>query len=148
MKYCLCNSITSYICTVINGIDLLFSMKKFKLFIILFFSLFVQNVYGEPNFPERNFSVQNVGEDELSLEANEDYIYLKGILPSVQVFFNIVPEAPVTFSFNAKTKYLINELISSKTKIIFNPSFHQISSFSRYCSAFIQIYLRTACFRL
>lgn len=123
-------------------------MKKFKLFIILFFSLFVQNVYSEPNLPERNFSFQSVGEDESSFEANEDYIYLKGILPSTQVFFNIVPQAPVSFSSNAKTKDVISELFTSRTKIFFNPSFHQISSFSRYCSAFIQIYLRTACFRL
>jgi hypothetical protein len=71
-----------------------------------------------------------------------------GILPSAQVFFNIVPEAPVAFSFNAKDKDSNSELITSKTKRIFNLSFHQISSFSRYCSAFIQIYLRTACFRL
>jgi hypothetical protein len=123
-------------------------MKKFKLFIILFFSLFVQNVYGEPNFPEQNFSVQSIGEDELSFEANGNYLNFKGILPSTQVFFNIVPQVPVTFSSNAKSKDSNFELITSKTKIIFNPSFHQISSFSRYCSAFIQIYLRTACFRL
>jgi hypothetical protein len=123
-------------------------MKKFKLFVILFFSLFVQNVYSEPNCPERNFSVQNVEEDELSFEVNDDYNYLTGILPSAHVFFNIVPEAPVTFYSNAKTKVSNFELITSKTKIIFNSSFHQISFFSRYCSAFIQIYLRTACFRL
>ena len=147
MKCCVCNSRTNYICAVVYG-NLFFSMKKFKLFIILFFSLFVQNVYSEPNFLERNFSIQNVGEDELSFEANEDYIYLKGILPSAQVFFNIVPEAPVAFSSNAKTKDSFSELITSKTKIIVNLSFHQISSFSRYCSTFIQIYLRTACFRL
>ncbi|HSO86181.1 MAG TPA: hypothetical protein VLQ91_06495 [Draconibacterium sp.] len=123
-------------------------MKKFKLVIILFFTLFIQQLHSEPNYFERFFSIQNFGEDELSFEANDDYNYLMGILPSAQVFFNIVPEAPVAFSFNAKDKDSNSELITSKTKRIFNLSFHQISSFSRYCSAFIQIYLRTACFRL
>jgi hypothetical protein len=121
---------------------------KFKLLILLFVSLIVQNVHGEPVCQERNLSVQNVGEDELSFEANEDYIYLKGILPSAHVFFNIVPEAPVTFSCEVKIKESNCGLITSKAKILFNQSFHQISSFSRYCSSFIQIYLRTACFRL
>ncbi len=131
-----------------NGTNLFSSMKKFKLVVILFFSLFIQNVHCESNFLERNFSIQNVGEDEISFEANEDYNYLMGILPCAQVLFNIVPEAQFSFSSNAKTKDSNIKLIPSKTKIIFNHSFHQISSFSRYCSAFIQIYLRTASFRL
>jgi len=123
-------------------------MKKFKLVVILFLSLFAQNGYGEPNCVERNFSIQKTEKDELSFEANEDYKYLMGILPSATVFFNIVPEAPVTFSSEIKIKDSNFELITSKIKILFNHSFHQISSFNRYCSSFIQIYLRTACFRL
>lgn len=123
-------------------------MKKFNLVIILFLTLFVQQVHSEPNCLYRNFSDQNAGEEELRFETNEGYNYLMGILPSAQVFFNIVPETPVSFFSNSKTKGSIGELIPSKTKIIFNLSFHQVSFFSRYCSAFIQIYLRTACFRL
>jgi hypothetical protein len=123
-------------------------MIKFKLFVFLFFSLFIQQLHCEPNYLERIFSIQNFEENELSFETNEDYNFLMGILPSAHVFFNIIPEVPGTFSSNAKTKDFNFELITSKTKIIFNLSFHQISSFSRYCSAFIQIYLRTACFRL
>jgi hypothetical protein len=122
-------------------------MKKFKLVVILFFTLFIQQVHCESNFLEKFFSVQIVEEDELSFEANDDYNYLMGILPSAHVLFNIVPEASVTFSFNIKTKDS-NFEFTSKAKLIFNLSFHPISSFSRYCSAFIQIYLRTACFRL
>ena len=132
----------------LNGTNLFSSMKKFKLIILLFFSLFIQQLHGVPNCPERNFSVQNFGEDELCFEASDDYNYLVGILPSAQVFFNIVPEAQVSFSFNAKTKDSFSKLFTSNTKIIFNLSFHQVSSFSRYSSTFIQIYLRTACFRL
>jgi hypothetical protein len=128
--------------------NLFSSMKKFILIIILLFSLFGLQVHSEPNCLEINLSAQNVVEDELSFEPSKDYNYLKGILPSSQVFFNIVPVAPYSFSANEKTKDSIGELIPSKTKIIFNLSFHQDSVFSRYCSAFIQIYLRTACFRL
>lgn len=128
--------------------NLFSSMKKFKLVVILFFSLFIQQLHGEPNYLEQIFSIQNVGEDKLSFEANDDYNYLMGILPSAHVFFNIVPEVPVTFSFNAKTKDSKFELFTSKSKLSFYLSFNPNSSFSRYCSAFIQIYLRTACFRL
>lgn len=123
-------------------------MKKFKLVIILFFSLFIKQLQAEPNSLESNFSEQKIVTDELRFETNGDYKYLMGILPSAQVFFNIVPEVSVALSFEAKTKNSDSNLFSSKTKIVFNLSFHQISSFSRHCSTFIQIYLRTACFRL
>lgn len=123
-------------------------MKKFKLVIILFFFLFIQQLQAEPNSLESNFSEQKIVTDELRFETNGDYKYLMGILPSAQVFFNIVPEVSVALSFEAKTKNSDSNLFSSKTKIVFNLSFHQISSFCRHCSTFIQIYLRTACFRL
>jgi hypothetical protein len=93
--------------------------------------------------PEQTFE-----EDELSYKTNEDYNILRGILPSAQVFFNIIPEVPVALSFEAKTKDYSNELYTSKTKIILNLLFQQVSVFCRYSSTFIQIYLRTACFRL
>ncbi len=123
-------------------------MKKIASLIILLFSLFVQQVRSEPNCLKQNITVQSFGDDELSFEKNEDYNYLLGILPSAQVFFNVVPEAPVSFSSNAKTKDSFGVFLQLKTKTIFNQSFHQVSVFSRYSSAFIQIYLRTACFRL
>jgi len=71
-----------------------------------------------------------------------------GILPTAHVLFNIVPETHSLISASEKTKDSIEKLIPSKTKIIFNLSFHQNSVFSRYSSAFIKIYLKTACFRL
>lgn len=132
----------------LNGTNLFLSMKKLKLIILLFFSLFIQQLHGLPNCREHNFSAQNFEENDLSFETNGDYIYLTGILPCAQVFFNIVPVAPVSFSFNAKTNNPNSGLFTSGTKIIFNPSFHQVSCFSRYSSNFIQIYLRAACFRL
>ena len=123
-------------------------MKKIALVIILLLSLFVLQVHSESNCLKRNLSGQFIGEDELSFETNDDYNYLLGILPAGQVFFNVVPEAPVSFSSNAKTKDSFGVILQSKTKIIFNQSFDQVSVFSRYSSTFIQIYLRTACFRL
>lgn len=123
-------------------------MKKFKLIILLFFSLFIQQLHGQPDRMKRNLSIQNFVENKLSFETNGDYNYLMGILPSAQVFFNIVSEVYVALSFDAKTKDSDSKLFTSKTKIIFNLLSHKISCFSRYCSTFIQIYLRTACFRL
>jgi hypothetical protein len=124
------------------------AMKKFNLIIILFFSLLGLRVHYEPNCLERNITTQNIGGNELSFETNEGYNYLTGILPSAHVFFNIVPETPSSLSTSEKIKDTFGKLITSKTKIIFNLSFHQDSVFNRYSSAFIQIYLKTACFRL
>jgi hypothetical protein len=123
-------------------------MKKLKPVIILLFLLFLKQSYSETDFLKLNFSDQNPEEEELSYKTNEDYNFLRGILPSAHIFFNIIPEVPVALSFDAKTKDFSNELFNSKTKIILNHSFKQVLVFCRYSSTFIQIYLRTACFRL
>jgi hypothetical protein len=123
-------------------------MKKFKLVGILFLLLFTQQLHSEPNCCERRFAVQHFEEDQLSFETCEDYKYLMGILPSAEVYFNIIQEAFSANLVNKKIKDSSGELIPLKTKIILNHSFLPNLVFSRYCSAFIQIYLRTACFRL
>ena len=123
-------------------------MKKFNLIIILFLSLFVQLTHAEPKSLECNISVQNIGDDELSFESNDNFNFLLGILPSTPVYFNIVPEDPVSFSYNSKSREFVRLLMHSRTKNTSDLSFYQYSFFSRYCSVFQQIYLRTACFRL
>lgn len=123
-------------------------MKKFNLIIILFLSLFVQFTHAESNSLECNISVQNIGDDELSFESNDNFNFLLGILPSTPVYFNIVPEDPVSFSYNSKSKEFVRLLIHTRTKNTSDLSFYQYSFFSRYCSVFQQIYMRTACFRL
>ena len=123
-------------------------MKKFKLIIILFFSLLGHQVHCEHYCSKSDSNTQNVGGNELSFETNQDHNFLMGILPTAHVLFNIVPETHSLISASEKTKDSIEKLIPSKTKIIFNLSFHQNSVFSRYSSAFIKIYLKTACFRL
>ena len=123
-------------------------MKKLKPVIILFFLLFLKHSYSEPDFLKLNFSDQSFEEDELSYKTNEDYNLLRGILPSAQVFFNIIPEVPVALSFDAKTKDFSYKLFVSKAKKNLNQSTKQDSVFCRYCSTFVHIYLRTACFRL
>lgn len=132
----------------INGTNLFSSMKKFKLVIILFLLLFMQQLHCEPNYLERKFTVQHFVEDQLSFETREDYKSLMGILPSAEVFFNIVQEAFSSNLNNKKIKDSLGELIPSKNKIILNHSFLPNLVYSRYCSAFIPIYLRSACFRL
>jgi hypothetical protein len=124
------------------------AMKKFILIIILLFSFFVQLVHGNSNGLGENLSVQNIGDDELSFESNDNFNFLLGILPSTPVYFNIVPEDPVTYSYNSKSREFVRLLIHSRTKNTSDLSFYQYSFFSRYCSVFQQIYLRTACFRL
>lgn len=124
------------------------TMKKFILIIILLFSFFVQLVHGNSNGLSQNLSAQNIVDDELSFESNDNYNLLLGILPSAPVYFNIVPEDPVSFSYNSKSRELARLLIHSRTKNTSDLSFHQYSYFSRYCSVFMHIFMKTACFRL
>jgi hypothetical protein len=123
-------------------------MKKFRLVGILFLFLFIQQIHSEPNCCKRRFAVQHFVEDHLSFETREDYKYLMGILPSSEVYFNIIQEAFSANLVNKKIKDSSGEFTLLKTKIILNYSFLPNLVYSRYCSAFIHIYLRTACFRL
>ena len=133
---------------IINGTKLFSSMKKFKLIGILILFLFTQQLHSEPKCCEQRITVQHFEEDQLSFEACEDYKYLMGILPSSEVYFNIIQEAFSANLVNKKIKDSSGEYIPLKTKKILNHSFLPNLVYSRYCSAFIHIYLRTACFRL
>jgi len=123
-------------------------MKKLKLLVFLFLLVFAQKVYCEHNNAEQPSACQNERGDVLSFETNEFFHYNPGDLPSAQVFFNIIPEASSSSLSNNKTKDSGFKLFNSNTKINHKLSIHQDSVFSRYCSAFVQIYLKTACFRL
>jgi hypothetical protein len=123
-------------------------MKKFKLVFFLFVLLFAQKAYSGQNNGELPFAYQNETDDKLSFETNEFFHYNPGDLPSAQVFFNIIPEASFSSLANNKIKDSGIELFHSTTKINHKFSIHQASVFSRYSSAVVQIYLKTACFRL
>jgi hypothetical protein len=95
-----------------------------------------------------NLAVENLRQENPSFISSENHNCLFGNLPASQVFFNIVPEAPVFFNSYIKAESFHSELNTLKTKSTNKLTQNQFSSFSRYCSGFIQIYLRTACFRL
>jgi hypothetical protein len=122
-------------------------MKKIVVVIFGLF-LFAQNVYCGQNYSGHDQSSIQRTENDLSFEANDFYSYLTGNLPAAQVFFNIIPERPNSFSSSEKTKLLIWETIHSRNKINFNLSLYEVSVFCRYSSAVVQIFLKTACFRL
>jgi len=123
-------------------------MEKFKIVVILLVLLFAQKVHCEQNNAEQPFACQNERGDMLSFETNEFSRYNPGELPTAQIFFNIIPEASTSSLANNKIKESGFELFHSNTKINHKLSIHQDSVFSRYCSVFGQIYLKTACFRL
>lgn len=123
-------------------------MKKLKLLVFLFLLVFAQKVYCGQNNAEQSCAPQNNKEDKLCFENTDLQLYDFGDLPSAQVFFNVIPEARTSFSTNGKSKELYSVLAHSKTKINFNLSIHQATVFSRYSSAFIHIFLKTACLRL
>jgi hypothetical protein len=122
-------------------------MNKIKLVFIIFILLFAQKAYCEQNNADFPFA-QNDRDNKLSFETNEFFLYNPGDLPSAQVFFNIIPEASSSSLANNKIKDSGFELFHSNTKINHKLSIYQDSVFSRYCSVFGQIYLKTACFRL
>ena len=128
--------------------EFILPMKKFQLLVILLFLLFAQKVYSGLNKTELPFAYKNESDDRLNFETNEFFYYSQGDLPSAQVFFNIIPEVFSSPLSNNKTKDSGIELFLSNTKINQNLSIHQASVFSRYCSAFVNIYLKTECFRL
>lgn len=130
------------------GINLFSSMEKFKIVVILLVLLFAQKVHCEQNNAEQPNACQNEREDELSFETNEFFLYNPGDLPSAQVLFNIIPEASSSSLANNKIKDSGFGLFHSNAKINHKLSIHKDSVFTRYCSVFGQIYLKTACFRL
>ncbi len=123
-------------------------MLKLKLIIILFLSLLLLKIHGGTDHLKQNDIVNNVSSSELSFISNDSYNFLSGILPSTPIYFNIVPDNPVSFLYNVKSKELVKLITHSTTKNNSNLSFHQYSFFSRYCSVFMHIFIRTACFRL
>lgn len=123
-------------------------MKKFKLVVILFLLLFAQRGYCEHNNGAQNFSSKNFGGDELSFKTTEFFFYNLGDLPSAQIFFSNTGRTSNLSPENQKSRDFFIELFNSKTKVNLNLALQIGSIFSRYSSAFQQIYLNIACFRL
>jgi len=121
-------------------------MIKLKLVVLLFLSLLLLKLHN--GHLKHNVFANDLSKKELSFEAKDNNNSMSGILPSIPVYFNIVTEDPVSYSYNTKSKELVKIIIHSKTKNNSDLSFHQFSFFSRYCSVFRHIFLKTACFRL
>lgn len=123
-------------------------MRNLELVIIFFLLMFANQLLKDSNCCEQQFATGQLKHNQASFGSREDYKYLTGILPTAEVFFNVVQEA---FSINLvhkKIKDSPEELIPLKAKKTFLNSYQSHRGYSRYCSAFIQIFLRTACFRL
>ncbi len=110
--------------------------------------LLAQNVNSKTFCETQNLAQQQISEDELSFETSELYHHNDAEIPISHVFFNIIPKPSNSNTSNEQNRELYLELIKSKTHLQFNLSFSQASAFIRYSSAFEQIYLKTACFRL
>ena len=123
-------------------------MKKLKLIIVLFFILFAESANYQLITNEPDGLSKNDIENKLSFEPSEFQLNLFGELPSPQVFSNTISESPTLFSKKGKSKALIIRLTHPISKVYSNLFSLQYSFFSRYCSVFVQIYLKTACFRL
>lgn len=123
-------------------------MKKCFWITLFFTLLFNLQLYCISAYPADNLSVENIRQENSSFISSKNYNCLFGILPSSQVFFNLVPESPVVFILYLKAEsfHSVNNTLKIRTIIKF--SHYHFSFFSRYCSGFVQIFLRTACFRL
>jgi hypothetical protein len=124
------------------------AMRKFQLFIFVFMIFFAQNVYCKQSNALQKLSFQSSLTNELSFESNKFHIDVVGEPPTGQVVSNVVPVTSTLFSNSEKLKALNWKITTSSAKINLNLSIHQTSVFTRYSSAFMQIYLKTACFRL
>lgn len=120
-----------------------------KIFIVVFsLCLFAQVVYSGQNRTRQNRSSNIYIENELSFENNDHYNYLTGTLPKTQVFFNSIPEQPNSITLSEKIKSFVRLNLHSRNKINHNLSLYKAFIYNRYSSAIVQIYLKTACFRL
>jgi hypothetical protein len=123
-------------------------MKKIKLVVVLILLLFAHSAYCEYNYTGEYADQKSEEENKVSFEPTVFQLYIFGEVPSTQVFFNPVPETQTLFSKKEKSKELIARINHSKSKIFSNFVLPQYSFFSRYCSVFMHIFLKTACFRL
>ncbi len=123
-------------------------MKKLKFIIVLFLIIFAQDAYCGHNYQYQKFTLQRGFENNSNFETTELQRNIFGEIPSTQILFNTISETITLFSKKEKSKELIVRLNHSKSKIFSNLVLPQYSFFSRYCSVFMQIFLKTACFRL
>lgn len=123
-------------------------MKKLKFIIVLFLIIFAQVAYCENKLDDKISSLQNACENNSNFETTEFQRNIFGEIPSTQILINTISETLTLFSKKEKSKALIIRLTHPKAKIYSNLFSLQHSFFSRYCSVFMQIFLKTACFRL
>jgi hypothetical protein len=123
-------------------------MKKIKLVVVLILLLFAHSAYCEYNYNGEYADQKSEEENKVSFEPTDFQLYIFGEVPTSQVLFNPVPETLTLFTKKEKSKELIARINHSKSKIFSNLVLPQYSFFSRYCSVFMHIFLKTACFRL
>ena len=123
-------------------------MKKLKFIIVLFLIIFAQDAYCGNKLDNKIFSLQNACENNSNFETTESQRNIFGEIPSTQILFNTISETLTLFSKKEKSKALIIRLTHPKAKIYSNLFSIRYSFFSRYCSVFMHIFLKTACFRL
>lgn len=123
-------------------------MKKLKLVVVFILLLFAHKAYCEHNYNGQGADQKNEDENKLSFKPIDFQSYIYGEVPSSQVLFNPISETLTLFSKKEKSKELIVRINHSKSKIFSNLVLPQYSFFSRYCSVFMHIFLKTACFRL
>lgn len=123
-------------------------MKKFKLLVVFILLLFTHRAFCEHNYNGQYADQKSEDENKASFEPTDFQLYIFGEVPSSQVLFNSISETLTLFSKKEKSKELIARINHSKSKIFSNFVLPQYSFFSRYCSVFMHIFLKTACFRL
>ncbi len=119
-----------------------------KFLALFFLMLFVLNGYSGQINKEHFFAAQNFADEKTTFTSAENFLYNQGEIPSAQVVFNSSVSSSNSLTDKLKIKALRAQYFHSLSKV--NTSFFipQGAVFSRYSSAFQQIFLKTACFRL
>ena len=133
---------------IIKIVILVSEMKKLKFVVVLFLMIFAQNAFCGHKSQDQIFSLQKGSDNNSNFESTDFQLYIFGEVPSAQVLFNPISQTLTLFSKRDKAKELFIRLTHPRAKIYSNLFFTQYSFFSRYCSVFMQIFLKTACFRL
>jgi len=128
--------------------DIYEAMAKFNLIFSLFFLLVFQQAFSSLPASDKDISVQNGNEIEVSFEANDSFPGIWGDVPGGRVDLNVSLSIIDSDPGISKSKDVLTGLTFSISETSLKFFIAQSSVFTRYSAVYIPIYLQTASFLL
>jgi hypothetical protein len=124
-------------------------LKEFRIILLLFALILPFSLHSESlNISGSISSATFTCDENPCYEAGEFAHDEAGDLPAPHVLYNLVPKLPTNTVSSEKNKKLNPAFVVSGLPFTTDPSFYKFSWFHHYSSVYLDIYLKTACFRL